>query len=188
MQFFICSFFFYLLASRSGNQSTYKLALPPTYSVTWWRSQRFKNGSISRRLRSVNKERPNRRNYTEFATDFLQADLIELSHSPQTIQVRKMMMMISLFLSFCREKVTEALYINRTNADSLRSCRCFRAFWLVFASDFFNFPLVRFHAKQRQFSCSILSKDATTRIEPELKHQPCDVVKTTLRTTRPRCR
>ena len=35
--------------------------------------------------------------------------------------------------------------MHRTNPDWLRSCRCFRVFQLSFASDFFNFLLVRFH-------------------------------------------
>ena len=35
--------------------------------------------------------------------------------------------------------------MQRTNSDSFRSCPCFRALRLNFASDFFNLALVRFH-------------------------------------------
>ena len=77
-------------------------------------------------------------------------------------------------------------YALRTNSDSLKSYLCFRVFCLNFASDFFNLLLLRFHQAEI-IIVKNLTKDAITEIII-FNLAIMAVVKTTLRTTRPRCR
>ena len=77
--------------------------------------------------------------------------------------------------------------MHRTNSDSIRSCPCFRVFRLNFVSDFFNLLLVRFHQAKIIVVKHLIqgrNKKAWVGVEPSIMA----FVKTTLRTTWPRCR
>ena len=59
--------------------------------------------------------------------------------------------------------------MRRTNPDSLRSCPCFRAFRLSFASDFFNLLLVKFLQAEIIAMKHLIegsNNDAWVRVEP----------------------
>ena len=79
--------------------------------------------------------------------------------------------------------------MHNTNSDSLKSCPCFRVLRLNFAAGFFNSLLVRFHQAEILVVKHLIQRRNNEALV-ELNHEPCDHArrKTTLRTTRPRCR
>ena len=74
----------FVLASNKNDGLTFKLALPPKYKATWWRTQRYENGTLGNKTRFSS---PMFRNYTQFIENSYLAQIITYSGSPQSIQV-----------------------------------------------------------------------------------------------------
>ena len=91
---------FDISASNVAGEPPYYLALPPTYNVTWWRTQRFRNGSLS----------PDKnRNYTEFTDSLNDAEIVSRPPSPQSIQVSYKFTILS-FLSAILESEVPSIF------------------------------------------------------------------------------
>ena len=88
------------------------------------------------------------------------------------------------FILLSRESDGGAMH--RTNPDSLTSCLCLRVFRLNFASDFFNLLLVKFHLAEIIVVKHLIQ--GRNKEDRTINLAIMAVVKTTLRTTRQRCR
>ena len=68
-------------AVNDGGKFSNSLALPPNFSATWWKTRRFRNGSLSSKTKS---------NYAEFAMRFFNARVISYPSSPHSIEVSRL--------------------------------------------------------------------------------------------------